>query len=204
MRSWAARLALALLPWTAVLLVPGIEAAAGGKYHTLRGAACSAERWVQRADTLMLLTPTLLALAAARGLPGAALLLVVWAAPNVLRHACLALMSSFSHYYGDVRAGEVAQENQILRHWALAPLQAFCCNFGAEHVIHHYCVVRAPRAGRSSGGPLRRSRASTPPPPVLPLSPSPSRAREGPALLDTPPGAARGLGGARGQWHARQ
>jgi len=60
--------------------------------------------------------------------------------PNVLRQACLVFLSSYSHYYGDIPDREVYYQNQILRSWFLAPLQLFCFNFGATHIIHHYVV----------------------------------------------------------------
>lgn len=88
--------------------------------------------------------------------------------PNLLRHGCLALVSSYVHYYGDIPpkdllfqasrrgAGKLVTacstppppsparlQCQILRHWSLLPLQAFCCDFGATHVIHHFVVGQA-------------------------------------------------------------
>jgi fatty acid desaturase len=63
--------------------------------------------------------------------------------PNVLRQMCLILMSSYSHYYGDIPPSDVYYQNQVLSSWLLWPLQAFCFNFGATHIIHHY-VVRQP------------------------------------------------------------
>ncbi len=58
--------------------------------------------------------------------------------PNVLRQACLNLMASYSHYYGDIPHGSVFYQNQIIDHWLMYPLQVFCFNFGATHIIHHF------------------------------------------------------------------
>jgi fatty acid desaturase len=143
------RLALAVFPWLAVLFFHDITVstkAANEKFSLrYRGAVCSGERWLQRAENLMIISPTVAALvwlcsgsAAARA--GAATFLVVWGGPNVLRHASIALMSSFSHYYGDLTPNDVTQQNQILNHSVFLPLQLFCCNFGAEHIIHHFVV----------------------------------------------------------------
>lgn len=71
---------------------------------------------------------------------GLAVLLVL---PNVLRQCSLVLMSSYSHYYEDIPDRDVFYQNQILNCWLVAPLQLFCFNFGATHIIHHY-VVRQP------------------------------------------------------------
>lgn len=147
-RSFAARAVISVLPWVGVLLVRRVTAeaaaASGGRAPRIRhrGALCSLERLVEHVDTLFLLAPALAAAAVAAGVGGAAAraFLVAWAVPNVLRHFCLVTMSSLSHYYEDIAPGDVSQQNQILRHWALTPLQLFCANFGAEHVIHHYVV----------------------------------------------------------------
>ncbi|MDA7087496.1 fatty acid desaturase [Pseudomonas sp. SA3-5] len=68
---------------------------------------------------------------------------VVLVGPNVLRTFCLHFVSSNMHYYGDVEAGNVIQQTQVLNPWWLWPLQAFCCNFGSSHAIHHF-VVKEP------------------------------------------------------------
>ena len=67
-------------------------------------------------------------------------LYVVWIAPNVLRTFALHFISSNIHYYGDVEEGDVVRQTQVLDHWAFAPLQLFCANFGATHGIHHFHV----------------------------------------------------------------
>lgn len=79
----------------------------------------------------------------ASGTPLAALhvidfLAVVWIAPNLLRMACLHLISSNMHYYGDIEDGNVIQQTQVLRTWWLFPAQVFCFNFGSTHGIHHF------------------------------------------------------------------
>lgn len=70
-------------------------------------------------------------------------LAVVLLMPNVLRVFCLHFVSSNMHYYGDVEPGNVVQQTQVWNAWWLAPLHAFCFNFGATHAIHHF-VVRDP------------------------------------------------------------
>lgn len=68
---------------------------------------------------------------------------VVIIGPNVLRTFCLHFISSNMHYYGDIEAGNVLQQCQVLNPWWLWPLQAFCFNFGSSHGIHHF-VVKEP------------------------------------------------------------
>ncbi|TVP52719.1 MAG: fatty acid desaturase [Halomonadaceae bacterium] len=68
---------------------------------------------------------------------------VVLIAPNVLRTYCLHFISSNMHYYGDVEPGKISEQCQVLNVWWLLPVQAFCCNFGSTHAIHHF-VVRDP------------------------------------------------------------
>ncbi len=65
---------------------------------------------------------------------------VVLVGPNVLRTFCLHFVSSNMHYYGDLEAGNVLQQCQVLNPWWLWPLQAFCFNFGSSHAIHHFLV----------------------------------------------------------------
>jgi hypothetical protein len=50
--------------------------------------------------------------------------------PNIVRQACLVLMSNLSHYYGDIPEKSVFYQNQILDHPLLYPFQFFCMNFG--------------------------------------------------------------------------
>jgi len=63
--------------------------------------------------------------------------------PNMVRQACLALVSTGCHYYGDIPEKNVFYQNQILNHWIFYPFQLFCCNFGETHILHHY-VTRQP------------------------------------------------------------
>lgn len=63
---------------------------------------------------------------------------VVWVLPNVLRQASLQVLSSTMHYFADVKG--VLQQCQVLSKWYWLPLQAFSCNFGATHAIHHFVV----------------------------------------------------------------
>ena len=65
-------------------------------------------------------------------------------ASNILRQACLVLMSNTSHYYGDVTPGGegVLQQNQSIsllgyKNILALPAQFFCWGFGATHVLHH-------------------------------------------------------------------
>jgi hypothetical protein len=58
--------------------------------------------------------------------------------PNVLRQACLNIMASYSHYYGDIPSNSVFYQNQIIDHWTMWPFQLFSFNFGATHIIHHF------------------------------------------------------------------
>ncbi|MDI1259516.1 fatty acid desaturase [Aquabacterium sp.] len=61
-------------------------------------------------------------------------------APNILRNFCLHFISSNMHYYGDVEAGNVMQQTQVLNHPVFWPMQLFCFNFGSTHAIHHFVV----------------------------------------------------------------
>jgi len=58
--------------------------------------------------------------------------------PNVLRQACLNIMASYCHYYGDIPSNNVFYQNQIIDHWSMLPFQLFSFNFGATHIIHHF------------------------------------------------------------------
>lgn len=63
---------------------------------------------------------------------------VIMILPNLLRQACLNLVASYSHYYGDIPGKNVFYQNQVIDHWSVWPLQLFSFNFGATHVLHHY------------------------------------------------------------------
>jgi fatty acid desaturase len=65
---------------------------------------------------------------------------VVWVLPNVIRQACLQVLSSCMHYYGDVES--TVQQTQVLSKWYWLPLQLFSCNFGNSHAIHHFFVAQ--------------------------------------------------------------
>ncbi len=71
----------------------------------------------------------------------AQLLFLGWVVPNYLRQACLQIVSSNVHYYGDVDG--LSEQTQVLKPLILLPLQLFCWNFGSTHSFHHY-VVRQP------------------------------------------------------------
>lgn len=133
------RLLVAFYPPLAVTWIRDIHRDTA-KYQVLRGSCCSLKRWIQRMDLVFINSPLIVSLAYYFGVPGTGPALVCWILPNVLRHACIALLSSYSHYYGDITPGDVTQQNQILRHPLLWPMQLFCCNFGAEHIIHHFVV----------------------------------------------------------------
>lgn len=94
-------------------------------------------------SALLINTPLLLGYLSYCGYEWASFLLVTWVGPNILRHACLVLLSSYSHYAladDSTSTKDITLQNQILNHWSLYPLQLFCCNFGAEHILHHYVI----------------------------------------------------------------
>ncbi|MSQ84940.1 MAG: fatty acid desaturase [Myxococcales bacterium] len=98
------------------------------------------KRWRQRLDLVFGTAPIWLTVLAFSGHAWAVDLLVILVLPNMLRHGCIAMVSSYCHYYGDIALHDVTVQNQILRHWSLLPLQLFAFNFGATHIIHHYVV----------------------------------------------------------------
>jgi Fatty acid desaturase len=67
-------------------------------------------------------------------------LMVLWVGPNVIRQTFLALISAYSHYYGDIPENDVFYQNQIMDHPLLWPMQLYCFNFGSTHIIHHFVV----------------------------------------------------------------
>ncbi|MGE8351508.1 MAG: fatty acid desaturase [Pseudomonas protegens] len=122
-RTLAVYAPLALLHWGAWYLFLG--------FHAANGVAewlGSPIQWSQ--DTLALMHCIDIAV-------------VVIIGPNVLRTFCLHFVSSNMHYYGDIEPGNVIQQTQVLNPWWMWPLQAFCCNFGSTHGIHHF-VVKEP------------------------------------------------------------
>jgi fatty acid desaturase len=60
--------------------------------------------------------------------------------PNLFRMFCIHFITSNMHYYGDVEAGNIMQQTQVLDKWYFIPFQLFCCNFGSTHAIHHFVV----------------------------------------------------------------
>lgn len=122
-RTLAVYAPLALLHWGAWYVFLG--------FHGANGVAAllgSPVQWSQ--DTLALMHYIDIAV-------------VVIIGPNVLRTFCLHFVSSNMHYYGDIEPGNVIQQTQVLNPWWMWPLQAFCCNFGSTHGIHHF-VVKEP------------------------------------------------------------
>jgi hypothetical protein len=77
-------------------------------------------------------------------------LAVLWLFPNIFRHTCLALASSYCHYYGDIKPNDPHVQTQILRHKIFWPVQLFCFNFAATHCLHHY-IVEQPFYLRQAG-----------------------------------------------------
>ena len=90
-------------------------------------------------NVVLFLSPVVVVVALALGAAWAWPMFVLWVLPNLLRHACIVTMSSNSHYV-DIDRGEVLEQNQVLDHWLFWPLQVFCWNFGATHVLHHLLV----------------------------------------------------------------
>ena len=120
LRTMAVFAPLALLHWAAWYLFLGIHAA--DAISSLLGAPIE---WSASSQSLI---------------HGLNIAVVVLVGPNVLRTFCLHFISSNMHYYGDIEAGNVIQQTQVLNPWWLWPLQAFCFNFGSTHGIHHFAV----------------------------------------------------------------
>lgn len=139
-RSVFARLAIAFLPATIGFAIPAIRRDAPD-WHVIRGTRWSLTRMIQRIDLIFFVLPIVLPVAWALGWPLARKLYLCWILPNQIRHGCLALLSSYSHYT-EIDRGDVSQQNQILRHPLLWPLQFLACDFGATHIIHHYVVAQ--------------------------------------------------------------
>ena len=139
------RLLITTLPVLTAVLLPGVIA---DLHHVHESAPAERpvplwHRLVRGISTLFALLPLVVLPAALLGSPLAAALAVLYVGPNLLRHASIAFISSSSHYYGDIPDSAVYYQNQILDHWLTWPLQLFCFNFGATHILHHY-VVRQP------------------------------------------------------------
>lgn len=143
MKWGLARLLVTLLPAASVAAVPSIRRAvikrkkAGGKIPDLRTPGWF--RLVKAVNTLFLLLPLLALGGWLAGAAWAVPLLVLWVLPNTIRHVAIVTMSSNSHYTG-IQRGKLVEQNQILDHWLFLPLQLFCWNFGATHVVHHFLV----------------------------------------------------------------
>lgn len=140
------RIANAFFPPHALVIIyaPGWGLEATTKWRLFPGKHWySKENWMSYFDAVFINTPMILAFLTYLGVDWARLLFVCWAAPNVLRHASLAFMSSYSHYdlsKEEDTAGGLFLQNQILNHWLTLPFQLFCCNFGAEHILHHFVI----------------------------------------------------------------
>jgi fatty acid desaturase len=65
---------------------------------------------------------------------------VVWVLPNFIRHACLFILTSMIHYYGDVQ--NTLEQIQVVTRWYLWPLQVFTVNLGSTHAIHHFVTTQ--------------------------------------------------------------
>lgn len=139
------RLLIAVHPIFSWPMVAGVKRA-DPKWHIMWGIRQSSPAFVTFA-LVLLVQPLLHGIDAV--VPGALpaglvrsfdVMMVLWVAPNVLRQTCLALVSSYCHYYGDIPENDVFYQNQILDHWALWPMQLYCFNFGSTHIVHHFVV----------------------------------------------------------------
>lgn len=139
------RVLIAIHPIFAYPVLASIKRA-DPKFHVMWGIRKSAPQFVTFALVLFLQPPLHLLDALAPGWLPAGLvhlldaLMVLWVAPNVIRQGCLALVSSYCHYYGDIPEGDVFYQNQILDHPLLWPMQLYCFNFGSTHIVHHFVV----------------------------------------------------------------
>lgn len=137
------RVLVCLLPAASVALVPGIRRdvrarrRAGGATPDLHAPGWFvAVKLVNAAFTLL---PFVALGGWVAGAAWAVPLLVGWVLPNTLRHLAIVSMSSSSHYTG-ISRGVLVEQNQVLDHPIFLPLQLFCWNFGATHVVHHFLV----------------------------------------------------------------
>jgi len=140
------RLTLSLLPAGSLLVVPAITRSvkaavkAGAPRPDLVHAPAFA--MLRAIDGVFLLLPAVVLPAAILGNSLAIELAVLWVLPNTIRHFSIVVVSSNSHYT-DIPRSTLFHQNQVLDHWLTWPLQLFCFNFGATHIIHHY-VVKQP------------------------------------------------------------
>lgn len=140
------RLLLSLLPAASLVVVPAIRRSviaavqAGAPRPDLEHAP--GFNLLRAVDGLFLLLPFYALPAAFLGDATATALAVLWVLPNTLRHFSIVVVSSNSHYT-DIPRASLFHQNQVLDHWSTWPLQLFCFNFGATHILHHY-VVKQP------------------------------------------------------------
>jgi fatty acid desaturase len=139
------RLLIAVHPIFSWAMVPGIKRA-DPKWHVMWGIRQSVPTFTLFGLVLLMQPVLHLVDALAPGVTPAGLLrifdvlMIVWVGPNVLRQLCLALVSSYCHYYGDSPENDVFYQNQILDHPLLWPMQLYCANFGSTHIVHHFVV----------------------------------------------------------------
>jgi len=138
-RLWL-RILTSFLPLLAVVAYLPRTMRAAVDWRPLAPGLFTLARWRQRLDVAFGVAPIVLAILALQGRTWAMSVLVLLVLPNLVRHGSLALLSSYTHYYGDIPEHDVTVQNQILRHPLLWPLQIFCWNFGATHILHHYYV----------------------------------------------------------------
>ncbi|MEL6349424.1 MAG: fatty acid desaturase [Myxococcota bacterium] len=151
------RLLLTIIPASSVVIIPGVVR---GLHRAHTRQPTPRPRWQSLAAGLSQVfvgAPLVILPAAIFGNPLAITLATLWVLPNIIRHTSIALISSSSHYYGDIPENAIDFQNQILDHWVTWPLQLFCFNFGATHVIHHY-VVHQPFYIRQMVAPRVRQR----------------------------------------------
>lgn len=132
MRWGPRRLLLSLLPAASGLALARLDPAL-----VQRSFPGGPRRWLTLAFMAL---PFALIPLALLGAPLAAHACVLWLLPGMLRHTAIVLVSSNSHYAGDIAPNDIYVQNQLLRHPLTWPLQLFCWGFGATHVIHHYVV----------------------------------------------------------------
>lgn len=97
---------------------------------------------IRAVDGVFLVLPFGVLPFAVMGYPVAVALAVLWVLPNTVRHLSIVVISSNSHYT-QIPRGALYPQNQVLDHWVTWPLQLFCFNFGATHILHHF-VVKQP------------------------------------------------------------
>ncbi|MFT4977572.1 MAG: fatty acid desaturase [Myxococcota bacterium] len=134
------RLLITILPAATALLWPGIRRSLRAERRPAPPTPSVSQRLARLASAAFALLPLVVLPAALAGAPWAVTLAVLVVGPNLIRHATIAAISSSSHYCGDIPEGAVYYQNQILDHPLTWPVQLFCFNFGATHILHHYVV----------------------------------------------------------------